>query len=191
MRTKIIFFITLVLLIVSQGAYGDNLSEFRQPGIAYDEVGKLYTGTDEGTFEGGIKYKTSYKVIKGENHALLSASDALILASGTVALEAALYKTPMIIAYKGPFLFYLIYLLVRTIDKACLINIITGKNAVPEFLMYDATSKKIADKIIEILTDENIRNKQIEALIETKELLGDKHCVEVVAKKINEELTNG
>ncbi len=136
-------------------------------------------------------YKTSYKVIKGENHALLSASDALILASGTVALEAALYKTPMIIAYKGPFLFYLIYLLVRTIDKACLVNIITGKNAVPEFLMYDATSKKIADKIIEILTDENIRNKQIEALIETKELLGDKHCVEVVAKKINEELTNG
>lgn len=77
-------------------------------------------------------YKTSYKVIKGENHALLSASDALIL-PGTVALDTALYKTPMIIAYKGPFLFYLIYLLVRTIDKACLVNIITGKNAVPEF----------------------------------------------------------
>lgn len=136
-------------------------------------------------------YKTSYKTIKGNNYKLLSASDVLILASGTVALEAALYETPMIISYKGPFFFYLIYLLVRTIKKACLVNIITNKDIVPEFLMYDATSKKIADKIIEILTDENIRNKQIEALIETKELLGDKHCVEVVAKKINEELTNG
>ena len=136
-------------------------------------------------------YKTNYKVIKGENHALLSASDVLILASGTVALEAALYKTPMIIAYKGPFLFYLIYLFVRTIDKACLVNIITKKDAVDEFLMYNATSKKIADKIIELIKNENIRNKQIEALKETKRLLGDKHCVEVVAKKIDEELKNG
>ena len=48
-------------MIVSQGAYGDSLSEFRQPNLAYDEAGKLYTGTDEGTFEDGIKYKTSYK----------------------------------------------------------------------------------------------------------------------------------
>lgn len=133
-------------------------------------------------------YKTDYKVIKGENHALLSASDALILASGTVALEAAIYETPMIIAYRGPFLFYLIYLLVRTIKKACLVNIITKKDIVPEFLMYDADEKKISDKIIQILEDEKTRNKQIEGLKETKALLGDFHCVEVVAKEIIKEL---
>ena len=54
---------------------------------------------------------TDFKVIKAENQALLSVSDALILASGTVALEAALYQSPMIIAYRGPYLFYLIYLI--------------------------------------------------------------------------------
>ena len=53
---------------------------------------------------------TDFRIIKGENHALLSVSDSLILASGTVALEAALYKTPMLIGYKGPWLLYLIYL---------------------------------------------------------------------------------
>ena len=136
-------------------------------------------------------YKTNYKVIKGENHALLSASDALILASGTVALEAAIYKTPMIIAYKGPFLFYLIYLLVRTIKKACLVNIITNKDIVPEFLMYDAKSKKISDKIIQILNDESERNKQLQGFVEVEEKLGNSHCVEVVAKEIKEELENG
>ena len=57
--------------------------------------------------------KTDFKVIKGENQALLSVSDALILASGTVALEACLYQTPMIIAYRGPWFFYFIYLIVR------------------------------------------------------------------------------
>ena len=58
----------------------------------------------------------NFKIIKGDNHALLSASDSLILASGTVALEASLYQTPMIIAYKGPWILYLIYLLVRCIN---------------------------------------------------------------------------
>ena len=60
---------------------------------------------------------TDFKVIKGDNHALLSVSDSLILASGTVAIEAALYQTPMIIGYKGPWLIYLIYLLVRCIKN--------------------------------------------------------------------------
>ena len=69
-----------------------------------------------------------YKVIKGENQALLSVSDALILASGTVALEAALYNTPMIISYRGPLFFYIIYLLVRCIKKVSLPNIIANKD---------------------------------------------------------------
>ena len=136
-------------------------------------------------------YKTDYKVIKGENHALLSASDVLILASGTVALEAALYKTPMIISYKGPLILYLIYLLVRTIKRACLVNIMTNKDIVPEFLMYDATSKKISDKIIQIIQDENERNKQLQGFDEIERLLGESHCVEVVAKEIIKELENG
>ncbi len=138
----------------------------------------------------GDKLK-NYKVIKGENRALLSVSDALILASGTVALEAAFYKTPMIIAYKGPFFFYLIYLLVRSINKACLVNIITGKEYVEEFLMYKAKSDKIADKILKLLNNEDERNAQLKGLNEVQEMLTDKHCVEEVAKIIDKELNNG
>ena len=130
-----------------------------------------------------------YKTIKGENQALLSVSDALILASGTVALEAALYNTPMIIAYRGPLFFYLIYLIVRSIKNACLVNIITGKDIVKEFLMYDAKSKDIADEIVKLLNDNNYREKQIQGLKEVSSMLGDKHCVEEVAKLINTELT--
>ncbi len=134
-------------------------------------------------------FKTDFKTIKGENHALLSASDALILASGTVALEAALYKTPMIIAYRGPLFFYMVYLLVRSIKKACLVNIITGKDIVPEFLMYDAKAGKIAEKIMNILDSEKEKMLQLSGFRETEELLSSKHCVEEAAKIINEELT--
>ncbi len=133
-------------------------------------------------------FNTTYKTIKGENQALLSISDALILASGTVALEAAMYNTPMIIAYRGPFIFYLIYLMVRSIKNACLVNIITGKDIVKEFLMYDAKSDKIAQEIIKLLNNKQHREKQLEGLMQLRSLMGNKHCVEEVAKYINEEL---
>ena len=133
-------------------------------------------------------FKTDLKTIKGENHALLSASDALILASGTVALEAALYKTPMIISYRGPLFFYMVYLIVRSIKKACLVNIITGKDIVPEFLMFDAKAEKIANKIIDILDNEKEKMLQLTGFEETERLLSKKHCVKEAAKIINEEL---
>jgi lipid-A-disaccharide synthase len=40
------------------------------------------------------------KVVEQQNHAILSGADLIIGASGTTTLEAALFKTPMVIAYK-------------------------------------------------------------------------------------------
>lgn len=132
---------------------------------------------------------TDFKVIKGENQALLSVSDALILASGTVALEAALYQTPMIIAYKGPWFFYLVYLLVRCIDKASLPNIITGRDIVPEFLQVGVTPAKMAYQIERYLYDAEHRQETINALGEVRECLTDKCSAFEVASELNKELS--
>lgn len=130
---------------------------------------------------------TDFKVIKGENQALLSVSDALILASGTVALEAALYNTPMIIAYKGPVFFYLVYLLVRCIDKASLPNIITGKDIVPEYLQFNARSSKIVYNIEQILYDNEYKDSMVDDLKLVKETMTDKYSAEEVAEGILKE----
>ena len=127
---------------------------------------------------------TDFKIIKGENQALLSVSDALILASGTVALEAALYRTPMIIAYRGPILFYLIYLLVRCINMVCLPNIISGKFIVPEILEQNVTVHKISYNIEKLLYDKKAREEQIEGLTGVKDLLSDKISSQEAAKEI-------
>lgn len=128
--------------------------------------------------------ETNFKVIKGENQAMLSVSDALILASGTVALEAALYQTPMIISYKGPTFLYYIYLLVRCLDKVSLPNIITGKDIVPEILQENAKSDFIAYNIEKLLYDADSRNAQIQGLGEVKELLSDKISSKEAAQEI-------
>ena len=123
--------------------------------------------------------KTDFKVIKGENHAMLSVSDALILASGTVALEASLYKTPMIISYRGFWLFYLAYLAVRCINRVSLPNIITNNDIVPELIQNKAKPDIIAYEIEKLLYNADCREEQIKALSEVKELLSDKvSCIE-------------
>lgn len=125
------------------------------------------------------------KVIKGENQALLSASDALILASGTVALEACLYKTPMIIAYRGPWLFYWIYLLVRCIKRVSLPNIIADKEIVPELIQNKAKPSKIVFEIEELLYNSEKRENNIKELGFVKDLLSDKNSALEVAKVID------
>ena len=141
-----------------------------------DEVYKKYLGD------------FNIKVIKGENQALLSVSDALILASGTVALEACLYKTPMIIAYRGPKLFYWIYLLVRCIKRVSLPNIIADKSIVPEIIQDKVTPLNITYEIEEILYNQEKREKMVRELGKVQEMLSDKNSALEVAKVIDTEL---
>ena len=134
----------------------------------------------DSTFNKYIK-NSGFKVIKGENHALLSVSDSLILASGTVALEAALYQTPMIISYKGPWLLYIIYLLVRCIKRVALPNIITEKDIVPELIQGKFTVNNICYETEKNLYDVTYRKNYIQELYKVKELLSEKYSAKEVA----------
>lgn len=138
-------------------------------------------------------YKKYFKdnefiVVKGENHALLSVSDSLILASGTVALEATLYQTPMIIAYKGPWLFFVIYLVVRCLDKVSLPNIIADKFIVPEMIQSKAKYDKIAYEIEKTLYDAEYRENFVNELGKVGSLLAEKNSAFEVANQIKEAL---
>lgn len=129
---------------------------------------------------------TDFKVIKGENQALLSVSDSLILASGTVALESALYQTPMIIGYKGPWILYFAYLIFRCIKNVSLPNIITGKNIVPELIQNKFNVENIVYETEKLLYDKQYRENTINLLGEVKSLLSDKYSAQEVANCIAE-----
>ena len=111
------------------------------------------------------------KVMKNKNYELLSASDALMLASGTVALEAAIYNTPMIISYRGPWFLYLVYRLVRCIKRVSLPNIILDKDVIPELIQLSAKPEIISDNLLKILNDDNYRNNMVTSLQNVKDLL--------------------
>ena len=94
-----------------------------------------------------------------------------MLASGTVALEAALYETPMIISYRGPWFLYFIYLLVRCIKRVSLPNIILDKDVIPELIQLKAKPEIIADNISKILFDDIYRSDMLNSLKNVKQKL--------------------
>lgn len=141
-----------------------------------DDVFKKYLG------------KTNIKVIKNDNYSLLSVSDALMLASGTVALEAALYTTPMIISYKGPWIAYFVYRLVRCINRVCLPNIIMDKDIVPELLQKDSNPQIISKALLKILEDDEYRQLMKDDLSKVKAILSRHESAKEVAQVISSAL---
>lgn len=132
---------------------------------------------------------TDIKIIKGENRELLSVSDSLILASGTVALEASLYDIPMIIGYKGPWILYLLYLAVRCIKLVSLPNIILGKEIIPELIQGKFSVENICYETEKILYDKDYRNDITANLAKVREKLSDKNSAKEASDEILKELS--
>lgn len=91
------------------------------------------------------------QVVVGESHRTMEAADAVLVASGTAALECALFKKPMVVGYKMPAITGMIMQKKALIHCVSLPNILLGENVVPEFLQYfcepDAISYALEDAI--------------------------------------------
>lgn len=112
------------------------------------------------------------RITDGDTYNILGISDFAIVASGTATLETAVIGTPFIIVYKANLLTYLLYKVVTTIPFLGLVNIIAKKEIAPELLQFDATPKKIANKVIEILGNEKERTMMREELKRVASSLG-------------------
>jgi lipid-A-disaccharide synthase len=95
------------------------------------------------------------QLLDGHAREAMIASNAAILASGTVALECMLAKCPMVVGYKmKPFTFWLAKKLIKT-PYVSLPNILAGKAIVPELLQQDCTPENITNHIISFLESDN------------------------------------
>lgn len=83
---------------------------------------------------------------------LLAAADLTLVASGTATLEVAYRRSPMIVMYNASKWGYhlLARWLIRT-PQLSLVNILAGRELVPEFMPYYASTEPIAERAIEML----------------------------------------
>ena len=91
------------------------------------------------------------RVIAGQSHTVLAACDVTLIASGTATLEAALFKRPMVIAYRMGALSWHLMKRKRLQPWVGLPNILCEEFVVPEFLQEAATPIALADSALEWL----------------------------------------
>ncbi|WP_246100750.1 lipid-A-disaccharide synthase [Palleronia caenipelagi] len=104
-----------------------------------------------------------------EKQAAFAAADAALAASGTVSLELAAARTPMVIAYTMSWLSWQILSRMVRVDTVTLVNLIVGEKIVPEFLGPACRAKSIANAVGDLL---DTPNGQTAALTQTMEALG-------------------
>ena len=87
----------------------------------------------------------------------IAASDAVLVASGTATLEAALVGRPMVIAYKMSPWSWRMMRNMRYLPWVGLPNILAGRYVVPEFLQDMATPENLAQALGNLLVDRQAR----------------------------------
>jgi lipid-A-disaccharide synthase len=98
-------------------------------------------------------------VLFGHAREAIAASDAVLVASGTATLEAALYRKPMVITYRMAALTWKIMSGMRYQPYVGLPNIIAGEFIVPELLQDDATPENLAQALVNVHNDPVIRRR--------------------------------
>jgi lipid-A-disaccharide synthase len=99
------------------------------------------------------------ELIDGQSHAAIAAADAVLAASGTATLEVALFKKPMVIAYKVMRASWELMRHMGYLPWIGLPNILAREFVVPEFLQHAATPEALADAVWFQLTDEANRSR--------------------------------
>ncbi len=104
-----------------------------------------------------------------------AAADAAMAKSGTVTLELALAKVPMVVAYRiSPTSAFLVRRMGISVEHASLVNLLAGRQVVPERLQEDCTPENLAASVDEILASEQVRAGQLQAFEEVVNALGDR-----------------
>jgi len=95
------------------------------------------------------------QLLDGMADEVLEASDVVLIASGTATLQAALWKKPMVISYKVPWLTAQIMKRQGYLPYVGLPNILCGEFVVPELLQNEATSENLAQALMDWLNHPN------------------------------------
>lgn len=133
-------------------------------------------------------FSNKIPVIASKTYELLSVSTAAVVNSGTATLETALVGTPQVVVYHIPGLYfgYLLKKLVVKVKYISLVNLIAGKELIPELYAHRFTARNVHYALNAILYDTNYRNELLKGYSEIKSDLGSAGATERIASDLIE-----
>ena len=93
------------------------------------------------------------KIVNNDTETVMASADCLLTASGTVTLEAALVKRPMVVAYKFNWLTAIIGRIMIKLEWFSLPNLLVKKSLIPELLQEQVTPDNLAIQVEPLLYD--------------------------------------
>jgi lipid-A-disaccharide synthase len=93
------------------------------------------------------------RVIPDETPAVLASATLALVASGTATVEAALLGTPMVVVYRLSPLTYALGRPFVRVPHFAMVNLIAGREIVPELIQGDFTPDRVARECLALLED--------------------------------------
>lgn len=137
------------------------------------------------------------KILEGKNirivfdstYDLLKNTHTALVASGTAALETALFNVPQTVLYKvegGLFIDTIMRYFVLKTNWVSLPNIILQKTAVVELLQKDMKVKKVKKELLKLLNEADYRKQIFDDYKQLNALMGEPGCSRRAAEKMLE-----
>lgn len=100
------------------------------------------------------------QLVVGQSREVITASDVVLVNSGTATLEALLLKKPMVMSYRlGALTYGLISRIVKT-QFFALPNILAGRELIPELMQHAATAENLSEAVLRMF-DPHVRQELI------------------------------
>ena len=139
-------------------------------GSGYEFLLPIAPTLDRSFLESLIERRDSIHLVSDALPALAH-SRAGIIASGTATVEAAMMGVPFVMVYRVSQLTYFLGRSRVKVPHFAMVNLIAGKEIVPELVQHDFTAEKVVERLREILSDGQARKQMIEGLAAVKILL--------------------
>jgi lipid-A-disaccharide synthase len=131
------------------------------------------------------------RFVEGATHDALAVSRAALVKSGTSTVEAALIGTPFVVLYKvAPLTYRLARLLVRGVRHIAMVNVLAGREVVPERIQDEAEGELLARDLLALWEGER-RERMERELAKVARSLGEPGATERLAAWMVERFGGG
>ena len=97
--------------------------------------------------------RSPIQVIEGETWDAMAHADVALAASGTVTMEAAILRTPMVTFYKVAPLSWLVGRRFVRAPFFCMVNLVAGRKVVPELMQNEVRGDCLASAVMNLLNN--------------------------------------
>jgi lipid-A-disaccharide synthase len=147
------------------GVFGAALGRLKASGRDFELILPTMPHLEKTVREGVAAWPVMPRIAVGETEkrAAFRIARAALAKSGTVTLELAIAGVPMVTAYRVGAVEAFILRRAIQVSSVILANLVIGNAVIPEYLQEDCTPEKLSQALSDVLTDSDMRRRQVEA----------------------------